>query len=143
MEQSELEDDLGRLQQQLAELDERRAGAEQHANQAAEASAAAQEQVAQQGGRLERMRAQVDRLLADHRRASAAMPGVKTPIELEVGLEDSLAKTKLFTSGLAQLARSAADGQFGLALEKMLADAGIAPPADDEEDIDVDGGGEY
>ena len=135
MEQSELEDDLGRLQQQLAELDERRAGAEQHLNQAAEASAAAQEQVAQQGGRLERMRAQVDRLLADHRRASAAMPGVKTPIELEVGLEDSLAKTKLFTSGLAQLARSAADGQFALALEKMLADAGgfarheaISPP---------------
>ena len=57
MEQSELEDDLGRMQQQLAELDERRAGAEQHLNQAAEASAAAQEQVAQQGGRLERMRA--------------------------------------------------------------------------------------
>ena len=75
MEQSELEEDLGRMQQQLAELAERRAGAEQHVNQAAEASAAAQEQVAQQGGRLERMKQQVDRLLADHRRASAAMPG--------------------------------------------------------------------
>ena len=142
MEQSELEDDLGRMQQQLAELDERRAGAEQHLKQAAEASAAAQEQVAQQGGRLERMRQQVDRLLADHRRASAAMPGVRTALELEVQLEDSLAKTKLFTSGLAQLARSdAADGQFALALEKMLGDAGIAPPADDDDDIDE--GGEY
>ena len=68
------------------------------------------------------------------------MPGVRTALELEVQLEDSLAKTKLFTSGLAQLARSdAADGQFALALEKMLADAGIAPPADDD-DIDVEGG---
>jgi chromosome segregation ATPase len=129
LEQSELEEELARMQDQLAELDESHARLSQQLVEVSDESAAADERAQQQAERLDGAKAQVQRLLSEHRRAVQADPAEQTSIELEVAAIEQRSANRVLINGLMEL--SAMEPILAQALEVKIAEAGIQPPADD------------
>lgn len=129
LEQSELEEEMARMQDQLSELEEQRESLSSRMIEVTDASAQVQERVQQQGSRLEGAKAQVQRLLADYRRQNQADPAEQTPLELEVDAVVQRSSNRVLIDGLMQL--SATDQNLALALENKMSEAGIQPPAEE------------
>ena len=131
LEQSELEEEMARMQDQLVELEESRQSLSSQLIDLSDGSAQANERVQQQGERLDGAKQQVQRLLFEYRRAVGAEPQEQTVVELEVAAIEQRAANRVLVEGLAQL--SAVEPKLAQALEKKMAEAGIQPPTEDVE----------
>mmetsp|Transcript_3573 Transcript_3573/g.9535 ORF Transcript_3573/g.9535 Transcript_3573/m.9535 type:complete len:880 (+) Transcript_3573:71-2710(+) len=136
LEQSELEEEMARMADQLAELEETRVGMQSQLMDKSDYSEQLEGKLQQQEERLTAAKAQVQRMLAEHRRSTQAEPGVQTALELELAAIEQRTTNHVLIEGLSQLAGS--DQQLALALEKKMAEAGIEPPMMDA-DLDDDG----
>jgi len=140
LEQSELEEEMARMADQLADLEEQRVSLSSQLMDASDKSEAMDEQLRNQQERLTGAKGQVQRMLAEHRRGVQAGPGSsKTELELEMAAIEQRSANRVLVEALAQLAGT--DDQLALALEQKMAEAGIQPPTADP-DLDDDAGEE-
>ena len=139
LEQSELEEEMARMRDQLGELGDNRNMLHTQLVELSDSSAQIQERVSQQGGRLESAKVHVQRLLADHRRSVAADPADTTLLELEVAAIEQRSANRVLVESLTQL--SASQPTLAVVLEAKMAEAGIQPPTENT-DLDDDGGEE-
>ena len=136
LEQSELEEEMARMQDQLSELEENRGQLSSQLMELSDSSAQVQERAEQQGSRLEAAKQQVQSLLAEHRRTMQADPAEQTLVELEVAAVEQRSANRVLVDGLSRLA--AVEPNLALALETKMAEAGIQPPTEDDVDFDDD-----
>ena len=129
LEQSELEEEMARLEDQLVELEGNRETFQSQLMELSDASAQVDDRVQQQGTQLEAAKSQVQRLIAEHRRSVGADPAEQTLLELEVAAIEQRSANRVLVDGLARL--SASEPNLALALETKMAEAGIQPPTDD------------
>jgi len=137
LEQSELEEEMARMQDQLAELDDNRGTLQTQLMDISDSSGEVQDRVQQQGSRLEAAKAQVQRALAEHRRREGADPADATLLELEVAAIEQRSANRVLIDALTQL--SGSEPALAGALESKMAEAGIQPPTEDA-DLEDEGG---
>jgi len=135
LEQSELEEEMARMQDQVAELEENRGSLSSQLVEISDQEQQYKERADQFGGQLEGAKAQVQRLIVEHRRSVHAEPPETTLLELEVAAIEQRSANRVLVDGLMQLAK--AEPSLAPLLEQKMADAGIQPPA---EDADLDEG---
>ena len=147
LQQSELEEEMQRMDAALGELDEDKTVAQHQLMGLSEQSGELHDALQGQLGELDQVRAQVQGLLADHRRrAEAAGFEGRTLLELEAEVGEQRAANKAVVRGLSQLC--AEEPEVGAYLEQMgfQAFAPDDPALDDDDDDDGDigmGGGVF
>jgi len=129
LQHSELEEEIGQLEQTMKEISEDQALAQQKLISTAEESSALGNELAEQSSLLEQTKAQVGALLAEHRQQAAAR-GVtsSTVLELETQVSSKRATNKSLLEGLTLVLQD--DPAAASVLEQRCAEAGIPPPAD-------------
>ena len=141
LEQSELEEEMARMADQIAELDESKNQLSQQLMELADSSEQANEHVQQQSSRLDDAKSSVGRLLQEHRRAVGVDPADQTTLELEVAAVEQRTANRILIESLTHL--SASEPNLAPALEKKMAEAGIQPPIEDADLDDGDDGDEF
>jgi len=140
LEQSELEQEIARSQQTMAEQGEQLEATQGKLAEQAELQSQLQEHIAQQGAEIERKKAETQLLLNTHRAAAQVPEGEQTVLELEAELIKRQSENNAVLAGLMRVAAS--DAQLQAELETKLTEAGIQPPGPDEEEDDGGEGGE-
>jgi len=136
LQQSELEEEMGQMEQTVSELDQDTAEAQQQLMTLSEASERMRAELQQQSEALAQAKAQVSGLLAEHRQtaASAGVAG-RTLLELEVGVSEVRARNKAVLEALsAAVQGDAAASEF---LLTKCAEGGIPPPSEMPDDDDI------
>ena len=136
LEQSELEEELQRLQGRAEELDDEKAATSQQLIELSEASTKMHDELRARGGKLETVKEHVSRLMYEHRRAVGAADDEATPLEMEAAVSDKRSAAMAVVQGLTQLAMQ--DPQLAPSIEKKMAEAGIQPPGVDEMIDEID-----
>ena len=133
LEQSELEEEMSRMADQLADLEETRVDTSSQLMDLSDKSDQLDDQLQQHVERQTATKAQVQRLIAEHRRNAQTPPGVQSDIELEAAVVEQRATNRVLFAALAKVA--ATDQQLAMSIEAQIAEAGLQPPA---ADIDLD-----
>jgi len=136
LEQSELEEEMARMQDQIVELEENTGSLSSQLVDLSDQEQMYKERVEQMQNQLEGAKAQVQRLVVEHRRSVQADPPDSTLLELEVAAIEQRSANRVLVDGLTQLARS--EPSLAALLEQKMADAGIQPPMEDA-DLNDDG----
>jgi len=140
LEQSELEEEMQRLQSRAEELDDEKSLATSQLMDVSEQSSKLHDSLRARGGKLERVKENVQRLMNDHRRAMGAAAEETTALELQATHDDKRAAGLAVVQGLTQLAMQ--DPRLAPLIERKMVDAGIQPPGPDDfveemEDVDM------
>jgi len=140
LEQSELEEEMQRLQSRAEELNDEKSLATTQLMDVSDQSSKLHDSLRARGSKLERVKENVQRLMNDHRRAMGASAEETTALELQVAHDDTRAAGLAVVQGLTQLAMQ--DPRLASVIERKMVDAGIQPPGPDDfieemEDVDM------
>ena len=140
LEQSELEEEMQRLQSRAEELNDEKSLATTQLMDVSDQSSKLHDSLRARGSKLERVKENVQRLMNDHRRAMGASAEETTALELQVAHDDTRAAGLAVVQGLTQLAMQ--DPRLAPVIERKMVDAGIQPPGPDDfveemEDVDM------
>jgi len=142
LEQSELEEELQRLQARAEELNDEKNLVSKALTELSEQSSKLHDALRTRNTQLERAKENVQSLMNDHRRATGIGEAQVTLLELEAAVSDTRAAGISVVQGLTQLAMQ--DPLFAPAIERKLVELGIQPPEPDETDgLDEAGVAQY
>ena len=140
LEQSELEEEMQRLQSRAEELNDEKSLATTQLMDVSDQSSKLHDSLRARGNKLERVKENVQRLMNDHRRVMGASAQETTALELQAAHDDTRAAGLAVVQGLTQLAMQ--DPRLAPVIERKMVDAGIQPPGPDDfieemEDVDM------